>query len=113
MKTTLTIAAIAMFAVMLGISAFSPAMAAKEAKIFVCHFEEEELDADGNIIEDAQWKVININGNAKKAHVDKHTDGINYDVELSQEDVDAGLCSDGTHPDSIPEDPEIPADAEA
>lgn len=47
MKTTLTIAAIAMFAVMLGISAFAPAMADKETapgqkKVGLCHYDEDE-----------------------------------------------------------------------
>jgi hypothetical protein len=88
MKTILTIAAIAMFAVMLGISAFAPAMAAKADKIDVCHFSEEEtvVDADGNeIVVPAEWKVININGNAQNAHVGKHTDGENFDALISDD----------------------------
>jgi hypothetical protein len=110
MKTTYAIAAIAMFAVMLGMSALAPAMAAKPdkvEKIWVCHFaeaEEGEVDVNGDLVED-QWKVINISGNAKKAHVDKHTDGEFSDVELTKEQVDLGVCSDGTHPDSVPDAP--------
>lgn len=113
MKTTYAIAAIAMFAVMLGMSALAPAMAAKPdkvEKIWVCHFaeaEEGEVDVNGDLVED-QWKVINISGNAKKAHVDKHTDGEFYDIELTEDEVNVGTCSDGTHPNSEPEVPEVP-----
>ncbi len=89
MKTTLSIAAIAMFAVMLGISSLSPAMAAKMDKIDVCHFAEEEIEIDPETGEEtvtpAEWKVININGNAQKAHVGKHTDGENFDELISDE----------------------------
>ncbi|MCV0393036.1 MAG: hypothetical protein K5790_07080 [Nitrosopumilus sp.] len=92
MKTTLSIAAIAMFAVILGMSALAPAMAAKADKIDVCHFSEEEIilvDLDGDGIPEteevipAEWKVINISGNAEKAHVGKHTDGENFDEKIS------------------------------
>lgn len=99
MKTTLTVAAIAMFAVMLGISAFAPAMAAKADKMDVCHFSEEEtvVDADGNVtVVPAEWKVISINGNAMKAHVDKHTDGENFDRLISDDfTVDDCLARNG------------------
>jgi len=121
MKTTLTIAAIAMFAVMLGMSALAPAMAvpndnanekAKVGKLTICHWQEEVLDdpltTDVDEFEPAEWVVINVSRNAEKAHVDVHTDGENFDVELSEEDVTAGLCSDGTHPNSIPVEPETP-----
>ena len=87
MKTTYTVAAIAMFAVILGMGALSPAMAVKMDKIDVCHFEEAEIETleDGTEVEisPAEWKVINISGNAEKAHVGKHTDGVNSDEKLS------------------------------
>jgi len=49
MKTTYTIAAIAMFAVILGMSAIAPAMAGKpitgeDHKIKFCHYQEEKLE---------------------------------------------------------------------
>ena len=116
MKTTYTIAAIAMFAVILGMSALAPAMAAKADKIDVCHFEEEEiilvdLDGDGTpetevVISPAEWKVININGNAEKAHVGKHTDGVNSDEKLSDEFTEQD-CLDRNPAD----EPEAPVEA--
>ena len=54
MKTTYTIAAIAMFAVILGMSALAPAMAIKpdadgKHKIEFCHYQEAKTtDRDGN-----------------------------------------------------------------
>ena len=91
MNTKLSITAIGMFAVILGMSMFSPAMAAKQGKFNVCHFEEEQIiptdsNGDGVIDENdtptvipAEWKVININGNAVSAHVGVHGDGVNVD----------------------------------
>ena len=110
MKTTFTIAAIAMFAVILGMSALSPAMAEKKAKIDVCHFEEAEIETleDGTEVEisPAEWKVINISGNAEKAHVGKHTDGINSDEKLSDEFTEQD-CLDRNPAD----EPEAPIEA--
>ncbi len=90
MNTKLSITAIGMFAVILGMSMFSPAMAAKQDKFDVCHFEEAydvwtDLNGDGIVDEGevetipAEWKVININGNALSAHVGVHGDGVNVD----------------------------------
>ena len=110
MKTTFTIAAIAMFAVILGMSALAPAMAEKKAKIDVCHFEEAEIETleDGTEVEisPAEWKVINISGNAEKAHVGKHTDGINSDEKLSDEFTEQD-CLDRNPAD----EPEAPIEA--
>ncbi len=33
----------------------------------------------------AEWKIINISGNAEKAHVEKHTDGESFDGKISDE----------------------------
>ena len=105
MKTTYTIAAIAMFAVILGMGTLASAMAAphdnanpkaKVGKVTICHWQEEVLDdpitTDVNEYEAAEWVPINISRNAEKAHVGVHTDGSDYDVELSQEDIDADVC---------------------
>jgi len=73
MKTTYTIAAIAMFAVILGMSAIAPAMADKKDKIFVCHFSEAEFEGEVEI-EPAHWQVIHINENGWNGHED-HNDG--------------------------------------
>jgi hypothetical protein len=44
--------------------------AAKMEKVSVCHFQEQVLDSEtGEVIEVAEWKVININANALPAHL--------------------------------------------
>ena len=84
MKTTYTIAAIAMFAVILGMSSISPAMAKADTPI--CHYAETVFETDpdtGDIIldnennpivlEEAVWKVITVNNKgATNGHVDHH-----------------------------------------
>jgi hypothetical protein len=105
MKTTYTIAAIAMFAVILGMGALAPAMAAPHdnanpnasvGKVTICHWQEEVLDdpltTDVIEYEAAEWVPIDISRNAEKAHVDVHTDGTDFDVELSEEDIIADFC---------------------
>jgi len=102
MKTTLTIAAIAMFAVMLGMSALSPAMAVKADKIWVCHFAEEEEVIDpetglptGEIIP-AHYDVIHIseNGwNGHQNHQDVNGDEDFRDFDNNDENVVREVCS--------------------
>ena len=101
MKTTYTIAAIAMFAVILGMSALSPALAAKADKIWVCHFEEEEEVIDpetelptGEIIP-AHYAVIHIseNGwNGHQNHVDPNGQSDFRDDPDNNEDVVRAEC---------------------
>jgi len=101
MNTKLTLTAIAMFAVMMGLSMYSPAMAAKQDKFDVCHFEEEQIiptdsNGDGVIDENdtptvvpAEWVVININGNALSAHLGVHGDSVNVDQLIDDGDIPA------------------------
>lgn len=92
MKTTFTIAAIAMFAVVLGMGALSPALAApnnekSSATTAVCHyFEEYILDAEGNPVldettgepivdEDASsWDVLYVSSKGAANGHTKHGD---------------------------------------
>ena len=82
MNRILTISAITMFAVVLGLGMLSPAMAAKN-KVDLCHYSAEEtilVDTDDDGVGDTEvvipehWKVINIsqNGNAVNAHENNH-----------------------------------------
>lgn len=105
MNTKTTISAIVMFAAVLGMVSFGPAFAAKESKQLICHFEPEYIEYDTNgdgvvdefddpegVVVPAEWKVINVNGNALSAHVGVHTDGVDYDdlVDDSEGTLDDG-----------------------
>jgi len=78
MNSKLAITAIIMFAVVMGISSMTPAMAAKN-KVDLCHYSAEEIVVDdlgvptGEVIPE-HWKIINIsqNGNAVNAHENNH-----------------------------------------
>ncbi len=113
MKTIFTIAAIAMFAVTLGLGLMSSALAEKpddngKHKILLCHFQEEKpLIVDGVpvIIDDvpvmipAEWALIDVDNKGKmNGHFDKngetrhfdvvHTDG-DFVITDEDEDVEA------------------------
>ncbi len=76
MKTTYTIAAIAMFAVILGMSAIAPAMAAGSngQKSIICHFEAAYFDEDLQVDVPEEWVPINVNNRSLPAHLgdDEH-----------------------------------------
>ena len=112
MKTTLAIAAIAMFAVILGMSALAPAMAAKPDqadKIWVCHFADTEVVIDPEtglpvidpetgleVTIPAHYDVIHISENGWNGH-QNHNDG-NADQDYrdieNDEDVVRTVCVD-------------------
>ena len=50
--------AIVMFAVVMGMSAFAPALAQPEPKTYLCHFDEDE----------GLWMVIKVNMNSLEGH---------------------------------------------
>ncbi len=110
MKTTFTIAAIAMFAVVLGVGALSPALAApnnekSSATTAVCHyFAEYVLDADGNpvldddgepIIDEAAsaWGVLYVSSQGAANGHTKHGDLI---ITTDAEAVACVVNQDGT-----------------
>jgi len=84
MKTTYTIAAIAMFAVIMGMSAIAPAMAdhktektvneRSNAQTLVCHFFEEETDEETGDVTDAHWDGLLTNSNGATNGHQKHGD---------------------------------------
>ena len=78
MKTTLTIAAIAMFAVMLGISALAPAMAApndnandkaKIGKITICHVEIDDPETPED---ESSVDLVTVSANSAHNNPEKH-----------------------------------------
>ena len=113
MKTTYTIAAIAMFAVILGMSALAPAMAVKQDKadkIWVCHFADIEVVIDPEtqlpvidpltgleVTIPAHYDVIHISENGWNGH-QNHYDGTpeqDYrDFENNDEDLVREVCLD-------------------
>jgi len=98
MKTTLTIAAIAMFAVILGMSSLAPAIAAGSngQKSIICHFEAAHFDEDLQEDVPAEWVVINVNNRSLPAHLgddngheghgDLVIDSVLHESEISAED---------------------------
>ena len=93
MKTIYTIAAIAMFAVILGMSAIAPAMASKpnsngEHKSDLCHYQEakpETTDDLGNVIEEVleAYVVINVDNKGKMNGHFKNGDAHHFPVDAS------------------------------
>jgi len=88
MNRILTISAIAMFAVVMGLAAFAPAALAKgpspDDKQLLCHFE---ADPDDNPeTNDSVWEVINPNRHAVQKHLDNHGD------MLIPEDITEDAC---------------------
>ena len=78
MNKLTTLAAISMFAVMMGVAAMSPAMAAPKgnqgaANAIVCHYFEAYLDEEETMPdpENSFWALLWINPNA----IDGHTNG--------------------------------------
>ena len=78
MKTTLTIAAIAMFAVVLGMGALSPAMAApndnandkaKAGKISICHVEVDDPETPED---ESSVELITVSANSAHNNPEKH-----------------------------------------
>lgn len=77
--------------------------AAKAPKYDVCHYqaEGELVDPDGipdtgdEFVDPLGWRIINISGNALKAHVDKHTDGVGFDFVI--DDSTLGDGNDSTN----------------
>ena len=110
MKTTYTIAAIAMFAVILGMSALAPAMAAKAPKVDICHFAEEEIifGEDGltpiDTIE-AHWKILNVSQNgADNGHVDNHGDDTGLDFIISSDELETECRDKPNFQEKVDED---------
>ncbi|MCV0430494.1 hypothetical protein [Nitrosopumilus sp.] len=109
MKTTFTIAAIAMFAVILGMGALAPAMAApndnanekaKAGKISICHVELDDPDTPED---ESSVSLISVSANS--AHAKKHLD----DYEPFTDESGALTCD-------VPEEPtepEVPVPEEA
>ena len=96
MKTTYTIAAIAMFAVILGMSAIAPALASPNGehntKTSVCHFDRDTND-DGDVtIDDRAWIEKMVNKHAKIAH-------LGHGDVLIPVDISASDCTSQTLPD--------------
>jgi len=96
MNRILTISAIAMFAVVLGVSAFAPAMATQpvdgEHKVVICHYQEAKtFDRDGELLEipiPEAYVVINID---KAGKMNGHfKQGVAHHFPVDENDVQNG-----------------------
>ena len=82
MNKTISLAAIAMFAVMMGLATFAPvALAEKMPKVDLCHNDDGEDGIRGNV--DDFWEQISVNGNSLDKHIANHFDesGV-FDFEI-------------------------------
>ncbi len=113
MNRILTISAIAMFAVTLGLGVLSPAMAAPPAhsnanKESVCHYEAEEIDPDTLEVIDDFWTIISISGNGQAVtkHMANHANGTDNDMVIDETDPDqVQACKDkGFFQETVDED---------
>jgi len=111
MNRILTIPAIAMFAVVLGLGVVGPAMAAKEvnpnssADTGVCHYFEEEIDEDTGVVTEAQWNVKYVNSNgAMNGHL-KHGDPLIGTTDLGADPpiISVEDCRQQLLPPPVPE----------
>jgi len=108
MNHKLAITAIALFAVTMGMSLFTPAMA--KANTTICHFAEEEpvlIDTDGDgipdtplledtdgdgipdtpVVEPAHWKFLTLNNNgATNGHLKNHGQDTDGDGTIDKRD---------------------------
>ena len=73
MNKTISLAAIAMFAVIMGLGAFAPAvLAEKMPKVDLCHNDDGADGIRGNV--DDFWEQISVNGNSLDKHIANHFD---------------------------------------
>ena len=103
MRTTLTIAAIAMFAVILGMSAIAPALASPNGvhnpKAPVCHFDRDTNDDGDETTDDRAWIVKMVNKHAKIAHLGHGDVLIDDDAEPEPDTISAFDCGNQLLPD--------------
>jgi hypothetical protein len=107
MKTTLTIAAIVMFAVTMGLGLMSPALATQpegevDHKTQICHYQEAETiinDDETTTDIPAEWALIDVDNKGQmNGHFDKNGDTRHFDAEpadgdfIIENDEDLALC---------------------
>jgi len=93
MNKKISLAVIAMFAVIMGLGAFAPvALAEKMPKVDLCHNDDGEDGIRGN--SDDFWVQISVNGNSVDKHIANHFDVTDkHDFEIvdipTQDECDA------------------------
>ncbi len=93
MNKITTLAAISMFAVIMGMTAIAPALAAGSngQKTTICHFEAEFFDEELQETVPAEYSVINVNDRSLPAHLG--TDGHEgHGDQLVPSDISADDC---------------------
>ena len=105
MNSKLTITAIALFAVTLGLGVLSPAMAAPN-KVSVCHYEGEEIDPDTGAVIDDFWTIISISGNGQAVtkHMANHVNGTDADGVIGEDYTEAQCMALGFFQETVDED---------
>ena len=85
MNKTISLAAIAMVAVIMGMGAFAPAaFSEKMDKVDLCHNDDGADGIRGNV--DDFWEQKSVNGNSLDKHIANHFDENNvFDFEVTAE----------------------------
>jgi hypothetical protein len=104
MNKTISLAAIAMVAVIMGLSAFAPAAMADRPQpgeeTAVCHFDRDTNDDGDDTLDDRAWEVLTPNNHgATHGHQGHGDDLINDDTELEEGQTTTALCLAEDHAD--------------
>ena len=93
MNKITTLAAISMFAVIMGMTVFAPAMADKPQDTRICHFQAEVIAEDGfTVLEEESVSDIIVNQNAEKAHLGDGGNHIAHTNSMGTDFVIDGLA---------------------
>jgi len=103
MNKTLSIAAFAMVAVVMGMSAFAPAMASPNdpghnPKVVACHFDRDTNDDGDTTTNDRAWEVKPLNKHSMIAHL-AHGDIPITDATDLPNTITADDCANQVAPD--------------
>jgi len=97
MNKITTLAAISMFAVMMGMSAFAPAFAvgSNGQKTTLCHFEAAYFDEVNQVEVPDTWSVIDVNSRSLPAHMgDEDHEGHGDEIILNDDQLDGTITAD-------------------
>lgn len=97
MNKITTLAAISMFAVIMGMTAFAPAFAtgSNGQKTTLCHFEAAYFDEVNQVDVPDTWSVIDVNERSLPAHMgDEDHEGHGDEIILNDDQLDGTITAE-------------------